>query len=61
LWWSEWRRLSDLLASAGINQSVSLEFLDEHRPRCADHARAARTLIVLSERLEWASKQRPND
>lgn len=56
--WAESRLRSDLLASVGINQRASVELLEEHRQHRADHARALWTLIVLSEWLIWASKQR---
>jgi asparagine synthase (glutamine-hydrolysing) len=56
--WAESRLRSDALVEVGVRVPAALELLAEHRDRCADHARALWTLIVLSEWIEWARKAR---
>jgi asparagine synthase (glutamine-hydrolysing) len=58
--WAESRLRSEHLTAAGVNSSVALELLAEHRQRQQDHARSLWTLLVLTEWLEWASQQRPS-
>ena len=54
--WAKSRLSSPLLERVGVNRSVTVELLQEHRQRKADHARSIWTLIVLSEWLEWVSE-----
>jgi asparagine synthase (glutamine-hydrolysing) len=41
----------------GIRNAAALELLSEHCRREADHARPIWTLIVLSEWLDWVTKE----
>jgi asparagine synthase (glutamine-hydrolysing) len=45
------------LEQIGVRPPVALELLSEHCQHQADHARALWTLIVLSEWLDWVSKE----
>ncbi|MDD2658802.1 MAG: asparagine synthase (glutamine-hydrolyzing) [Methylococcales bacterium] len=54
--WAKSKLSSPLLDNIGVNRFASMELLQEHMQRKADHARSIWTLIVLTEWLEWVSE-----
>lgn len=55
--WAHARLSSPALGQAGIDIRVAQELLSKHQARRGDHARAVWTLVVLSEWLDWLSRQ----
>ncbi|MCX7097243.1 MAG: asparagine synthase (glutamine-hydrolyzing) [Methylococcales bacterium] len=54
--WAQAKLVSPQLERIGIKSKASLQLLQEHQQRKADHARAIWTICVLSEWLDWVSE-----
>jgi asparagine synthase (glutamine-hydrolysing) len=55
--WAQSKLSSPVLEQIGINRYATLELLQEHIRRKADHARPIWTICVLSEWLEWVDEE----
>lgn len=55
--WAHSQLSSPLLDEMGLRNEAAVAMLEEQRQRKADHSRSLWALIVLSEWLQWASRQ----